>query len=77
MYNELDLQILKTLVTNKKYAIEFVNSCDTKIFSPEVWNFANVVFNYIKTYKEVPTVRTVTEKNSKNEKTEFRIFFIR
>lgn len=68
MYNELDLQILKTIVTNKKYALEFVNGCDPKIFSPEVWNFANTVVNYVKTYKEVPTIRTLTEKNLKNEK---------
>ncbi len=68
MYKELDLQILKVLTQNKKYALEFTSSCDTKIFSPEVWNFANIVVSYIKTYKDTPTLRILLEKNSKNEK---------
>ncbi len=68
MYKKLDLQILKVLTQNKKYALDFVSSCDVKIFSPEVWNFANIVINYIKAYKDVPTLRILLEKNSKNEK---------
>lgn len=66
MYPELDLQILKTLTTNRKYALEFVSECDTKIFSSEVWGFANAVCNYIRTYKEVPTLRTLLEKVGKS-----------
>ena len=69
-YNSLDLSILKVLTTNKKYAIDFANDCDSKLFSAEVWTFANLVVNYIKSYKEVPTLRVLTEKLSKgnNEK---------
>ena len=64
-YSELDLFILKTLITNKKNALEFVSEQDSKLFSPEVWNFANIVIGYVKTFKEVPTLRVITEKLEK------------
>jgi replicative DNA helicase len=64
-FPELDLVILKTLVTNKKHALDFANECDTKLFSSELWNAANLIVGYIKTYKELPTLRVVTEKLSK------------
>lgn len=63
--NSLDLTVLKNIVTNKKHGLDFANDSDTKIFSPEVWNFANVVVGYIRTYKELPTLRVITEKLSK------------
>lgn len=66
----LDLNILKVLITNKQYAVEFIGEADAKLFNPEVWNFANLVVNYLKTYKDIPTLRVLTEKLSKgnNEK---------
>jgi replicative DNA helicase len=64
-FNELDLAILKTLVTNKKYALDFAGECDSKLFGSDVWNFANLVVGYIRTYKEIPTLRIITEKLSK------------
>ena len=67
-FPELDLVILKTLITNKKYAIDFANECDTKLFSPEVWNTANLVVGYTKTYKDIPTLRVITERLSKGGK---------
>jgi replicative DNA helicase len=66
MYSELDLQILKAITTNRKCALEFVSENDAKLFAPEVWNFANVVINYIKNYKDTPTLRVITEKFNKN-----------
>jgi len=70
MNNELDLMILKALVTNKKHALDFANECDPKLFSTEVWNFANLAVGYIRTYKELPTQRVMVEKLAKgnNEK---------
>ena len=65
-FDSLDLNILKVLITNKKHANDFVNENDTSLFSPETWNFANIVFNYIKTYKDVPTFRVLVEKISKS-----------
>lgn len=69
-YNELDLSILKSIITNKKHALDFANEQDPKIFSSDVWNFANLVVSYVRTYKELPTLRVITEKLSKgsNEK---------
>jgi replicative DNA helicase len=64
-YDPLDLAILKTITSNKNYGLDFANNCETKIFSPEVWNFANLVVGYLKTHHEVPTLRVLTEKLSK------------
>jgi replicative DNA helicase len=63
-YN-LDLVILKILISNKKYALDFVSENDAKLFSPEVWNAANIFINHVKTYKELPTLRILTEKLEK------------
>jgi len=65
MNDSLDLVILKTLVTNKKHALDFANECDPKLFAPEIWNFANLTVGYIKTYKELPTQRVMVEKLAK------------
>lgn len=58
----LDLAIIKTLVTNKKHSLDFSNDCDSKLFSTEMWNFANLVVSYVKTYKEIPTERIMLDK---------------
>jgi len=69
-FNELDLNILKVITTNKKHALDFVNEGDSKLFCADTWNFANVVFNYLRTYKDLPTLRVLTERLAKgnNEK---------
>lgn len=64
--NDLDLSVLKTIVTNKKHALDFVNECDDKLFDTSVWNFATIVVNYIRTYKELPTLRVLEERLAKN-----------
>jgi replicative DNA helicase len=70
MSSELDLVVLKTLLTNKKHALDFASEGDPKIFSPDVWNFAQVILGYVKTYKDLPTLKVVVERLSKgnNEK---------
>ena len=69
-FSILDLTVLKSIITNKKHGLDFANENDPKIFSPDVWNFANLTVGYIKTYKELPTLRVITEKLAKgnNEK---------
>lgn len=72
-FNDLDLVILKTITTNKKHGLDFANEFDQtkqQFFSADVWNFANLVVGYLRTYKELPTLRVLTEKLSKgnNEK---------
>lgn len=60
-YSNLDLSILKSIIVNKKHALDFINDCDPKLFSTDIWVFANIVYNYIKNYKELPTLRTLTD----------------
>jgi replicative DNA helicase len=70
IYDTLDLNILKTITTNKNKALEFAFETDlTKqnIFTPETWNFANTIVNYLKNYKELPTLNVLLEK-TKNKK---------
>jgi len=64
-FSSVDLSVLKVLCNNKKHALEFITECDSKLFNPDVWNFANILVNYIKTYKETPTLRILTERLSK------------
>ena len=66
--NNIDLCILKSITTNKKQAIEFVNENSSSLFSTDYWTFANLIINYIKTYKDVPTLKIISDKLSKNEK---------
>jgi len=68
-YNQLDLVVLKNIISNKKYGLDFANENDPKIFAPEVWNFANTVVSYIRVYKELPTLRVITEKLNKGNNT--------
>lgn len=64
-YDLLDLTVLKHITTHKKHGMDFVSECEVKLFNSETWNFANIVFNYLKTYKELPTLRILTEKLQK------------
>ncbi len=61
-YTDLDKCILKTLVSNKRCAIEFVAECDEKVFEPFLWKFAKTIIEYIKVYKEVPTRRVIIDR---------------
>jgi replicative DNA helicase len=63
--DKLDLNILKTLISNKKFAVDFSIEYDSRLFSAESWNAANIILNYIKTYKEVPTLRVILERLAK------------
>ena len=64
MDNELDLNILKTLLTNRKYALEFVHESNEKLFVADLWRFAKEVIDlgfYISfsgsiTYKPKPEI---------------------
>ena len=60
--NDLDLSILKTILTNRKYALEFAHDCNEKLFDSNVWRFAKLVIEYIRVYKDVPTKRVILER---------------
>lgn len=64
-FDDLEMRVLKTITTNKKFGLDFANEHDPKLFSGELWNFANVVVGYIKTHKDLPTIRVINEKLSK------------
>lgn len=68
-YTDLDLAILKSITANKKLAVDFVTDCDSKLFSTDVWNFAKIIMGYIKTFKDVPTLRVIEEQLSKGSNT--------
>jgi replicative DNA helicase len=62
MIDQLDKVILKVLITNKKLSLDFCNNYDSKLFLADSWVFANSIIQYIKKYKELPTLRVLTEK---------------
>ena len=66
-YTETDLIVLKGLVTDKKLAHSFLQKSDSKVFSGDLWKFANIVTSYINTFKEVPTYNILEKKFSSNE----------
>lgn len=63
--DNLDLNALRVLITNKKYALDFASENDGKLFLPETWNFANIILGYLKTYKELPTLKVVVDRLAK------------
>lgn len=65
-HSDLDLSVLRGILSNKRNAIDFAAECDAKIFSPDIWNFANIIVSYVKSFKEVPTQRILSERLSKN-----------
>jgi replicative DNA helicase len=66
-FDELDLRILKTILTNKKYALEFSYECGHRLFHVDLWKFSKQVIEYIRLYKEVPTKRIILEQNANNK----------
>jgi replicative DNA helicase len=64
-FDDLESRVLKTVISNKKFGLDFANDSDPKLFSGELWNFANVVVGYIKTHKDLPTIRVINEKLGK------------
>lgn len=66
-YPELDLSILRAILSNKKLALEFVHNADPKIFHSDLWRFAKAVLEHTKIYKTPPTKRILLEQYKKNE----------
>lgn len=65
----LDLGILKTIISNRKYALEFLQEGSENLLHPDLWRFTKIILDYIKSYKEIPTKKIILEKikTSKNE----------
>lgn len=60
-YNILDLNILKTILTNKLLANEFASFYEATLFSENIRLFARLVIDYVRAFKIQPTVRTLSE----------------
>lgn len=61
-FDKLDLVILKTLLSNRNYALEFINECNEKLFDVNLWRFAKLIVDYIRIYKQPPTKRVLLDK---------------
>lgn len=66
-YQQLDLIILKHILSHKNHALQFLNDGDEKLFHHDIWRFSKLILDYIKTYKEIPTRKIISEQNQKNE----------
>ncbi len=64
---ELDLVILKHILSSKKNALEFIHDSDEKIFMPDAWRFSKLILDYMRLYKEIPTRKVINERNKKSE----------
>ena len=70
MFDELEMEILKTILNNKGYAIEFVADQNEKLFSADLWRFVKIIVDYIKVYKEIPSKKSIQERvSATNNKT--------
>lgn len=65
-YQDLDLIVLKHILTSKKHALEFVSESNEKIFSADIWRFTKIILDYIRLYRELPTRNVINEKNKTN-----------
>ncbi len=66
MIEELDLKILKTLLTHNVHGLEFAYNLNASLFSQETRIFAKIVLDYIKSFKAVPTRRTLLDRHNGN-----------
>lgn len=65
---ELDLNILKVLVTDQMMAVDFVTNNDVLLFDINMRECAGYFYNFIKAYKTLPTLRAVTGRYPEAEK---------
>jgi replicative DNA helicase len=67
--DNLDLSILKVLISNRKQALDFISEGDEKLFGSDLFRFSKLIIDYIRIYKEIPTKRIIIDKvkTSKNE----------
>lgn len=64
---ELDLVILKHLVSSKTNAADFTQGCDEKVLSSDAWRFTKLLLDYVRIYKETPTRKVMCERAQNSE----------
>ncbi len=67
MSDELELRVLKGLLSNKSDCVEFAHNCLDEMFSGKNRRFARAVVEYAKAYRAVPTKRTLLDRHQGNE----------
>jgi len=66
MNEELDLKILKGILTDKVNALTFSYRYDHTLFDEDIQNFAKLVLDYTKHFRSPPTKRTLIERHKNN-----------
>lgn len=64
-FNQVEINVLKSVCFNRKNALEFIDICDAKYFSSDLWQFVNTIIGYIKLYREVPTLNVLKDRAQK------------
>lgn len=66
-YQDLDLVLLKHIISSKRNALEFLHDGDEKLFSSDAWRFVKIILSHVKSYKDVPTQKIINEQIGNNE----------
>lgn len=66
MMEELDLKILKGILTDKVNALTFAHRYDHTLFDEDSERFAKLVIDYIKHFRTPPTKRTLLDRHKNN-----------
>ena len=67
MNEELDLRILKSLITDKVNALTFAYRYDHTLFDEDSERFAKLVLDYTKHFRAPPTRRTLVDRHKFNQ----------
>lgn len=66
MMEELDLKVLKGIITDKVNALTFAYRYDSSLFDEDSELFAKLVIDYIKHFRAPPTKRTLLDRHKNN-----------
>lgn len=66
MMEELDLKVLKGIITDKVNALTFAHRYDHTLFDEDSERFAKLVIDYIKHFRAPPTKRTLIDRHKNN-----------
>lgn len=61
--NGLDLAILKVITEDKNNGLRFTREFGSELFEGDIRPFASMVTQYISSYSDIPSIRTLTDKH--------------
>jgi hypothetical protein len=62
---QVDLEILKALVSNYNISLNFASGCSPEIISEDAQQFVKSITSYVKTYKALPTKKVLLDIDAK------------